>query len=906
MPETNSVLDRNSQRPEEETHQPKKMTIKKKILWSLVGILLAAGIAEGVDLVWANNRIGRDRKTHWETLVDNDSIYTTSPEGKTVAAIGLNDLIRANSSLLEDGLNDNLLTSVMLSEDSLKTKNGWWIKKFDDKLEKLGVERSKSSSSYTWRLLSMWGHTWSYWAFQTQREMFDKYKNNPELFNKLLNDVANFKIQNVKGEYEELYKQLWYKNIEDMVEDIKNHNIEIYTWWWRTGDVFGIVWINEIFREINEPIRKINCEELYKHYSSQASKMDKENKFIMIVNKRSRNDHSFRNNVMSMYTLQDNGSKIWFKDIVDIYKSQAFQNWFASALWCIDNVEGEKNCVYLTLLQLMEINEYFEKKWKEDINIVEATWSFWKTCLKLVNKHFQKNFNNENEARHFLNEEIGEEKINSLYKQEVEEYYQHLRTLFLLWNNENNPDEWTNITPEQSSFLKHSIKLTFNTKVITFDIFKKYIDDNTQLSKEKKNDIFNKINSKRNDYVINQNKEAFEELTDIMVDFDKFREITGLDKKQYIDYLKGYLWQSLLSHMAIIWDTELIIPEIQNNPGWSKTWNEMNSIRRFAIWVEIQEAKELDIEKWFEHEIIEWENNFNTMRNVLWENDSVKNYLMENCMTYDWKTIESPDDIPWELVYEIIRNESWERIDNIVDLKVWDKIRLKTKWLENIYDSIDDLWDLTEIYNKETKIIKGKWKNKKEYKKFEKASKTICKNNDNWTYEIVGSWEYLQNILYKYAQKSPKLKRIILKMLNKEELSAPEDISAEVIKEIVRKPNWEYFPHINKIGIGEPFMIGAPLNYFDKKKNKEQKTLSSINKTEYLQNTIFRYAQSNPKINEKIKEMINKEKISNPRDIPTYVIKEMVRKPNWECFSSIDEIDMNEMFIIRGPSDHMA
>jgi hypothetical protein len=38
--------------------------------------------------------------------------------------------------------------------------------------------------------------------------MFDKYKNNPELFNKLLNDVANFKIQNVKGEYEELYKQL--------------------------------------------------------------------------------------------------------------------------------------------------------------------------------------------------------------------------------------------------------------------------------------------------------------------------------------------------------------------------------------------------------------------------------------------------------------------------------------------------------------------------------------------------------------------------------------------------------------------------------------------------------------------------------------------------------------------------
>ena len=266
--------------------------------------------------------------------------------------------------------------------------------------------------------------------------------------------------------------------------------------------------------------------------------MDKENKFIMTVNKRTRNDHSVRNNVMSMYTLQDNGSKIWFKDIVDIYKSQAFQNWFASALWCIDNVEGEKNCVYLTLLQLMEINEYFEKKWKEDINIVESTWSFKDTCLKLVNKHFQKNFTTYHEARNFLNEEIGEEKINSLYKQEVEEYYQHLRTLFLLWNNENNPDEWTNITPEQSSFLKHSIKLTFNTKVITFDIFKKYIDDNTQLSKEKKNDIFNKVNSKRNDYVINQNKEAFEELTDIMVDFDKFREITGLDKKQYIDYLQ--------------------------------------------------------------------------------------------------------------------------------------------------------------------------------------------------------------------------------------------------------------------------------------------------------------------------------------------------------------------------------
>jgi hypothetical protein len=51
MPEANAVLDTNGQRPEEETHHPKKMTIKKKILWSLVGILLAAGIAEGVDLV---------------------------------------------------------------------------------------------------------------------------------------------------------------------------------------------------------------------------------------------------------------------------------------------------------------------------------------------------------------------------------------------------------------------------------------------------------------------------------------------------------------------------------------------------------------------------------------------------------------------------------------------------------------------------------------------------------------------------------------------------------------------------------------------------------------------------------------------------------------------------------------
>ena len=679
--------------------QGKKWGLKKNILKSLLAVLMAWWVivwwASYLDLKKANDKKENDKKAYWIVKAKPDKKVTVfSPDfdwWPDSLDIPLDTIMEHNRDIIS--IDATKLESIMLWEESLKTTNGWFVSEFDEWLEMHWIDRNPYSGSLIGKVLGKYKE-WSYWPYQVQPEAIDKYKNNQKLYDTLCKKIAKLKLPNIKWELVPLHEQLSL-TVEEMVKQIKNHEIYTFVWGERFLIAYWIVLIDQISRETDEMINSYNWGNWYNKWYNNINSLETE-KDTTWINLKYPELTSKDNDLMSPYILF-NGWKISYNKIWNLFNSDTFKNGMVSAYWCMDYIKNIENSDYLFTLSLLELNERFKNGGNWDLDIAIPTWNFWPTTLKLVNKYFKKNFENINDAKKFM-DNLSEESLQKIREYALNTFETNMRLLYTL-NLENN--HWINAN--QSKYLSEFLDLTFNHMYANVIILSEFINNKWWKDSNTTN---KKLFKYRNDYVKDQNKDSLEEIKKIMTDEISFTSFTWLKKSSYLEWIKYYLWPTLLGATDWIYQTEWVVPVIQQNPWWTKMSNEQNSIFRFSMWVSQEEIAQADRERWVEYKLKLWDTNIDSLKNIMWSKKPVKEYL-QKCKTIYWDSITSPQDIPDELVSEMLRGVDgfYPLIEDGKWFYEWDTIYIKYIWLDKVYHNI-------EINQPATKEVKKKIKEK--------------------------------------------------------------------------------------------------------------------------------------------------------------------------------------------------
>ena len=800
--------------------QGKKWKIRKNILKSLLAALIAGWVitwwVSYRDIKKASNKKESDKKTYWIVKAKPDKKVTVfSPDFSwwpDSLDIPLDTIMEHNRDIIN--IDATKLQSIMIWEESLKTTNGWFVSEFDEWLEMHWIDRNPYSASLIGKTLGKFKE-WSYWPYQVQPEAIDKYKNNPDLYDTLCKKIAKLKLPNAKWELIPLHEQLSL-TVEEMVKQIKNHEIYTFVWGERFLIAYWIVLIDQISRETDAMLDSYDWEKWYNTWVDNTSNAEKQHSELV----------GDDNKIMSPYFLKDKWAPITYSWIWNLFNNDAFKNGMVSAYWCMDYIKNIENSDYLFTLSLLELNERFKNWGKWDLDVVVPTWKFWPTTLKLVNKHFKKDFEDVNDAKKFM-DDLSEEELQKIRQKALNTFETNMRLLYTL-NLEDN--HWIN--EKQSKYLSECLDLTFNHMYSSVIILSEFINNKWW---KNSNTVNKKLFKYRNDYVKEQNKDSLEEIKKIMTDEATFISFTWLKRNSYLEWIKHYLWPTLLGASDWIYQTKWIIPVIQKNPWWTKTSNEQNSIFRFSMWVSQEEIAQADRERWIEYKLQRWDTNVDSLKNIMWSKKPVKEYL-QKCKTIYWDSITSPQDIPDELVIEMLRG-----IDNFYPLfegekwfYEWDTIYIKYIWLDKIYHVVEVNQPATKQIEKKIRervtsrepVAQKKW-NKKWKKKGKNEATTkkvtkfvdkivkenidLCWINPNGTLTI-NKWWTFQEILYIYSQNDPTIKKI-LETIAWKPIAQQSDIDQKIIKEIIRHPDWTTWRNINSVSVWDEFIIVIPLNY---------------------------------------------------------------------------------------------
>lgn len=772
--------------------QPKKKWKIAKAIWtSLLAALIAWWVISWtvwtIDIKKAEKRKKADTEVFWEFKVKS---------GKTVDIIipnldwwpDLDTIHESLDTLLEHNRNivsidATKLESIMLWEESLKTTKNW-ISKYDERLEWYGIDRNPYSKSLIWKFLGKIKE-WSYWPYQVQPEAIDKYKKNPELYDELCRKIATFKLPNTDWEYVSLHSQLWLSENE-MIEQIKNHQIYTFAWGERFLTAYWIVLIDQISRETESMIDSYDGENWYNRWIENTKSAEKQHPELITAD----------DNIMSPYILLKkwNVSYNW---MWDLFNDDAFRNGMISAYWCMDYINNVKNSNYLFVLSLLELNEWFKNHGEWDLNIITPTWNFWPTTLKLVNKHFGKDFQNAGDAKKFM-DNLSEEELQKFKDEAIDNFEKNMRLLFTL-----NPDpNWIN--QSQSKYLSECLDITFNNMYSSVVVFSDFLNKNCW-------DKTDTISNLRNDFVKKQNQESLETIKSIMTDEKAFISFTWLDRNSYLKWIKYHLWPTLLASTNRVYQTCWIIPVIQQNPWWTKMSNEQNSISRFDIWVSQEKMAQMDRERWVEYVLQAWDTNIDSMKNIMRSKKAVREYL-QTCKTINWDTISSPQDIPDELVNEMLRGSDgyYPLFKNGERFYGWDTIYIKHIWLNETYHIITFNKPATKTIQEKITKKQGKWKNAKNKTVLQNKTVKLCTINNDGTLTIQKWWSF-QEILFFYSQSDPQVKKALESVAWKP-ITQQSDITWSVIKQVIRHSDWTVRTNIGAVNAWERFIIILPLN----------------------------------------------------------------------------------------------
>ena len=73
------------------------------------------------------------------------------------------------------------------------------------------------------------------------------------------------------------------------------------------------------------------------------------------------------------------------------------------------------------------------------------------------------------------------------------------------------------------------------------------------------------------------------------------------------------------------------------------------------------------------------------------------------------------------------------------------------------------------------------------------------------------SWTF-QEVLFVLSKTNPEIKQLI-ESLKWSEINSQNEITQDIIKKIIRRPDWSKWSNINKVNKGQGFIIVCPLNY---------------------------------------------------------------------------------------------
>ena len=799
-----------------EWHKHKKLKKAAKITWkALLALLVAAWVTTLTcveDAKIHKRKKDADKELYWEFKVTGKDaiVFPTDPNWwpdplNDSIKIPLDTILEYNRDMIS--IDATKLESIMLWEESLKTnKKFLWIfnlKDLDSWLEKHWITRDSNSESWI-RKMGSKRKKWSYWPYQLQLDAINKYKGDPELCDQLCEKIAKFKLPDTEWKLKPLHEQLWL-TVEEMVDQIKNNTLYAFSWGGRFLVVYWIVLIDQISRESESIIDSYNWDAWYSRRESNTKEVEKDHPELVW--------HKSNDNIMSPYFLF-NDWKVSYNEIWNLFNNDIFRNGMVSAYWCMDYINNIKNSDYLFILSLLELNKRFEGWGKWELNIVTPTWNFWPSTMALVNEHFNQNFNKYDEAEKFMDNLSVEEK-QKLKDTALNKFEQNMRLLYTL----NHDKNWINQI--QSKYLSECLDITFNHMYAGVNVFSKFIDDVCWKNSISIND---KLYTYRDSYISDQDKESLENIKKIMTNEEAFLSFTWLSKKSYLLRIKSYLCPALLWSTDRIYQTWWIIPVIQDHEGWKwkrfEEWivNESNSIYRLDLWVKQEQIAQADKERWVEYILQPWDTNIDSLKNIMRSEKPVREYL-QKCKTVNWDTITSPHDIPDELVIQMLRGDDgfYPLFEDKQWFYEWDTIYIKYIWLENVHHIVEVDHSATKEVEKKIYVIKSikkKWKKKPLKKREEEIVKEkikLCNVNSDGTLTIQKWWTF-QEILYIYSQNNPNLKKILESIVWKP-ITQQSDINQNVIKKVIKHPDWSEWGSINKASPGDKFIIVVPLNY---------------------------------------------------------------------------------------------
>ena len=566
--------------------------LRDNIITILVPTLIIWGVAWGTaDIIKADKRKNADREKYGAIELKNNEaktfeestdniVYYIDENWEIIDSLSLynffDETLKKNWYENDSIISSTGLITTITSENALKSK--WKWHKIDKRLEKHWAERSKNSESIIWKFLAyIFGKNWSYWLFQTQREAIENwYKNNPERYNNICKTIANFKLPNNNGEREELCKQLNYKSENEMISDLKEKNLPIYTWGEKLWIALWIVLLNEQWidrdawwkRYKNNYANIIeNTQKIKEDFLCQA-----EGPIRQALTREKKEGEALK----SIYILTESTEKTWkdrisFRNIQETLKSPEFRAWEIAAWRCTD-IQARKNWEYLLDLSIAELNQRFnnEINWNHDnLNITSPTGTFGPTSTKLAIKHLKdylpeeiKDNANSEEIKNYLDKHP--EIIKEFKDKVIADYIINFRRLFLLNGTKEEINEWKSnwneLNEKQMDFLEQNLNLSFNHLYISEQCFHEYVKEKSWST--------NELDSLRNDYITNVEdtpiqKEKRKKITKIITHEKEFMNSTWLTKEDYEKFIKHRLWPTLIWTSIILSETWNVVPENQ-------------------------------------------------------------------------------------------------------------------------------------------------------------------------------------------------------------------------------------------------------------------------------------------------------------------------------------------------------
>lgn len=771
----------------------------KKFKWKHLAIALTVTLLATCwgDITQANWRKKADRKKYGGIELKNNETKTYDESSNNIAyfpwenweidSLRLQDFldeILLQNNYNNDSISSTALLTTMTSENALKSDGLWHD--IDEWLEEHWIERSKNSESITWFFLAKLWWNWSYWRFQTQREAIENwYKNDPARYENICKRIASFKLPNKNGKREELYKQLNYKSENEMISDLKEKDLPVYTWGGRLWIALWIVLLNEQLIDRNEWWNKYDKNEVI----NRTQRIKAKYLGWLGINDPIRQALNLKwskwENLKSIYILSESNGETWlgrisFSDIQKTLQSPEFKAWEIAAWRCTD-IEARKNWEYLLDLSIAELNERFnnEINWNHDnLSITPPTGAFWPTSLELALKHLdflpaeiKDNANKEN-VKKYLNQHP--ELIKEFKEKVIADYIINFQRLFLL-NEKNDRNE---LSEKQMDFLEQNLNLSFNHLYISEQCFHEYVKEKKWSTKE--------LDSLRNDYITNvedtsKQKRKRKEIAKTITHEEEFIKSTWLTKKEYEFFIKHRLWPALLWTSIILSETWNVVPE--NQTERSGTSNEVNTIYRFCAWTKDELLKMEEDAKWIPITLDTKDFNINTIKYVISKDKKIMEYIKNNCRDSEWNPITNIDQVSDEVIY----NYTW--INPIIIKGIKTKSKMPGNKTIKIYFNTNN------------------------------AGQILSNRYNEW---YVNKWENFCDFIFNAQKQQPRLSKILKNIIWKDSINK-NDITAWVIKQIIRKPDWSIRENVNDLKAGESFIIVYPLNKKSKSFHKGPK-----------------------------------------------------------------------------------